>query len=345
MLRHCGNAPNARPDRRQDASRLSAALPDFAAAVATALGRPVAADIQLAVAVSGGSDSLALLLLAARAFPGRVTALTVDHGLRAAAAVEAAGVAEQCAALGVPHVTLCWEGDKPRGNIQAAARTARYRLMGDWCAGHGVALLVTAHHADDQAETLLMRLQRGSGSAGLAGIRAARPLGAGVTLVRPLLGVRRAALAALVAAAGWQAVDDPSNADRRFDRTVARAFLAQTPAFDVPRLAAIAANLAAAEAALDWATERAWAGAGAGAAEFEANRIALDVAGLPDELVRRLVLRAIVSLNPVANPAGPQLAALQARLAAGGIGTLAGVKARGGAVWVFNCATPRRKTA
>lgn len=308
--------------------------------MAAALGRPVAADTKLAVAVSGGGDSLALLLLAARAFPGRVMALTVDHGLRTAAAAEAAGVAAHCAALDVPHVTLCWEGSKPRANIQAAARAARYRLMGDWCAGHGVVLLLTAHHADDQAETLLMRLQRGSGSAGLAGIRAARPLAPGVTLVRPLLGVRRAALAALVAAAGWHPVEDPSNADRRFDRTAARALLAQTPAFDVPRLAAIAANLAAAEATIDWAAARAWAGA----AELGVNRIALDVAGLPDELVRRLVLRAIATLNPLAAPHGPSLAALRARLAAGGTGTLAGVKARGGAIWVFSCAAPRRKT-
>ena len=319
--------------------RLNAVLPDLAAAVAAALGRPVGADMQVAVAVSGGGDSLALLLLAAQAFPGRVTALTVDHGLRAAAVAEAAGVAAQCATIGVPHVTLRWAGDKPHANIQAAARTARYGLMGDWCAGQGVGLLLTAHHADDQAETLLMRLQRGSGSAGLAGIRAARPLVAGVTLVRPLLGVRRAMLAARVAAAGWHAVDDPSNADRRFDRTAARAVLAQTPAFDVPRLAAIAANLAAAEAALDWAATRAWAAA----AGLAADRIELDVIGLPDELVRRLVLRAIAALNPGSAPSGPALAALQARLAAGGTGTLAGVKARGGAIWVFSRAAPRRK--
>ena len=319
--------------------RLNAVLPDLAAAVAAALGRPVGADMQVAVAVSGGGDSLALLLLAAQAFSGRVTALTVDHGLRAAAVAEAACVAAQCATIGVPHVTLRWAGDKPHANIQSAARTARYRLMGDWCAGQGVGLLLTAHHADDQAETLLMRLQRGSGSAGLAGIRAARPLVAGVTLVRPLLGVRRAMLAARVAAAGWHAVDDPSNADRRFDRTAARAVLAQTPAFDVPRLAAIAANLAAAEAALDWAATRAWAAA----AGLAADRIELDVIGLPDELVRRLVLRAIAALNPGSAPSGPALAALQARLAAGGTGTLAGVKARGGAIWVFSRAAPRRK--
>jgi tRNA(Ile)-lysidine synthase len=326
--------PNAPPD-----PRLSPALADFAGAVAAARGQPLAADTKLAVAVSGGGDSLALLLLAARSFPGRVMALTVDHGLRAAALAEAAAVAVHCANLAVPHATLHWEGAKPRGNIQAAARAARYRLMADWCAANGAALLLTAHHADDQAETLLMRLQRGSAAAGLAGIRAARPLAPGVTLLRPLLGVRRAELAALVAAAGWTPVDDPSNADRRFDRTAARALLAQLPALDVMRLAGTAAALAQADDALEWAAARAWAGA----AETTGDSVRLDVAGLPEELVRRLVVRAIAMLNPAAQPHGPALATLQARLAGGGTATLAGITVRGGKYWVFSRAPPRRK--
>ena len=293
------------------------------------------------MAVSGGADSLALLLLAARAFPGRVVAVTVDHRLRAAAAAEAALVAEHCAALGVPHATLVWDGTKPRSNVQAAARAARYRLLADWCVAEGASLLLTAHHADDQAETLLMRLQRGSGVAGLAGIRAARRLAPGVTLVRPLLGVRRADLAAIVAAAGWQPVQDPSNRDGRFDRTAARALLAQAPATDPVRLANTAAHLAAAEMALDWAASRAWGGA----ADVSDDAIALDVAGLPDELVRRLLVRAIMTINPQATLHGPRLAALRAHLASGGTATLAGVKARGGAVWRFSRAAPRRKPA
>jgi tRNA(Ile)-lysidine synthase len=184
-----------------------------------------------------------------------------------------------------------------------------------------------------------MRLQRGSGVAGLAGIRAVRPIVPGVTLVRPLLGVRRADLSAIVAAAGWTPVQDPANADLRYDRTAARALLAQAPAIDVARLAASAAHLADAEAALAWSASRAWAGAASVASEG----IVLDLAGLPDELVRRLVCRAIVTLNPAAAPHGPQLMALQARLAAGGVATLAGVKARGGALWHFSRAAPRRK--
>jgi tRNA(Ile)-lysidine synthase len=319
--------------------RLNAAVPDLAVAVAAVLGHAVPPEARLAVAVSGGADSLALLLLAARAFPGRVVALTVDHRLRAEAAAEAKMVAEHCAAIAVPHATLRWEGPKPHGNIQAAAREARYRLMAEWCRNEGISLLLTAHHADDQAETLIMRLQRGSGIAGLAGIRAVRTVAPGVTLVRPLLAVRRADLAAVVAAAGWLPVQDPANVDVRFDRTAARALLAQAPAIDVMRLAASAAHLANAEAALDWSASRAWAGAAVAAGDG----ITLDIAGLPDELVRRLLRRAVVTLNPAAAPHGPQLMALQARLAAGGAATLAGIKAHGGAVWHFSSAAPRRK--
>jgi tRNA(Ile)-lysidine synthase len=320
--------------------RLSPRALDLAALLATALGHQVADTARLAVAVSGGPDSLALLWLAATTFPGRVAALTVDHGLRAAASAEAGGVATLCAGLDVPHKTLSWTGDKPQTNLQAAARAARYALMGAWCVANGTAMLLTAHHADDQAETLVMRLQRGSGSSGLAGIRAARPLMPGVTLVRPLLSVRRAELVALVAAVGWTAVDDPSNNNLRYDRTAARAWLARNEMFDVPRLAATATHLAAAETALDWAAARAWAGN----ASVDGDRIMLDVAGLPDELVRRLVLRAILHFEPEKVPHGPAVADLQHRLAAGGAGTLAGVKARGGEIWRFNRAAPRRKS-
>lgn len=315
------------------------AAPDLAALLAAALGRPIG-ETRLAVAVSGGPDSLALLWLAAHACPGRVAALTVDHGLRAESAREAAGVAARCAGLGVAHATLHWEGAKPDANIQATARAARYALMGEWCARAGVPLLLTAHHADDQAETLIMRLQRGSGSSGLVGIRKVRTLASGVTLVRPFLGVRRAALARVVAAARWSAVDDPANADRRYDRTATRALLAATPALDVPVLAAAAAHLADAEAALEWAVDRAWAGA----VRIEGGTLALDVGDLPDELVRRLMLRAITILVPSATPRGPAVAALQRRLAAGETSTIAGIRARGGPVWRFSAAPVRRKS-
>ncbi len=313
-------------------------MPDLDTLTTAALGRAVAPSERIAIAVSGGPDSLALLILAAAAWPGRVIGLTVDHGLRPAASAETAGVARQCAAAGIAHATLVWAGPKPKSALQAAAREARYALMAGWCATNGVALLLTAHHADDQAETLLMRLGRSSGAAGLSGIRRQRVLAPGVTLLRPLLGIRRADLAAVVAGAGWQAISDPANSDPRFARSQARALLAATPWLDAGRLAAAAAHHAEAETALAWASDRAWAGRAISAGA----QLSIDVAGLPAELVQRLVRRAIATLVPAVVPDGGATARLVARLAAGGSGTLAGVKARGGDIWCFSLAPPRR---
>jgi tRNA(Ile)-lysidine synthase len=143
------------------------------------------------VAVSGGPDSLALLLLAHAAMPGLVEAATVDHGLRSESADEAAFVAEICGKLGVPHATL--KVTVGAGNLQAEARAARYAALAGWMAERGLAALATAHHADDQAETLILRLNRGSGVAGLAGVRARGLVpGTRLPLLRPLLGWRRA---------------------------------------------------------------------------------------------------------------------------------------------------------
>lgn len=313
--------------------------PDLAGLIAAALGRPAgdgaiapAAETPIAIAVSGGPDSLALLELAQGDFPGRITALTVDHGLRAGSAAEAANVAVQCAARGIRHVTLIRDGGALTRNLQAQARAARYALLGDWCAGHGHGLLLTAHHADDQAETLLMRLNRASGSAGLAGIRAARILQPGVMLVRPLLGVRKAELVAIAAAAGWQAIDDPSNRDPRHDRSHIRTALAGLQ-LDVPALARAAAHLAEDAAALDWAARAAWDGRmhpdGAG--------LLLDVRGLPSALVLRLLARAVAQLGTTP-PRGSDVARLAARLGGGKAGTLAGVVARPGPLWRLQAA-------
>lgn len=292
-------------------------------------GHPWAAGERIAVAVSGGPDSLALLLLAHAALGSRVVVLTVDHGLRADAAAEAAMVGKVCAARGIDRVTLRWEGAKPAANLQAAARDARYALMRDWCAAHGVDWLATAHHRDDVAETLLMRLARGAGLAGLSGPRPRRDLGQGVTLLRPLLDATHADLVALVAAAGLQAVDDPANRSPRFDRTAARALLAATPWLDPARLAASAAHLAQAETALDWAAGLAWDSR----VEAEGDVLTLDVAGLPDEITRRVLLRGLRTLNPDATPRGPDVERLMAACAAGRTATLAGVQARGGGRW------------
>lgn len=212
---------------------------------------------KLGIAVSGGPDSLALLLLAQAALPGRVAAATVDHGLRAANADEARMVAALCERLDIPHATLSMT--LAAGNVQAEARAARYAALAEWMAAAGLAALATAHHADDQAETLLLRLNRGSGAAGLAGVRARGLVpGTRLPLVRPLLGWRRAELAELVAAAGLTPADDPSNRDDRFDRARIRKSLAAAEWLDVPALAASAAHLADADAALDWAAGQEW---------------------------------------------------------------------------------------
>ncbi len=201
---------------------------------------------------------MALLLLAHAAMPGGIEAATVDHGLRAEAADEAAFAASICAALGVPHATL--KVTLAPGNLQAEARVARYAALADWATNRGLAAIATAHHADDQAETLLLRLNRASGVAGLAGVRATGQTGPnGAVVLRPLLGWRREELAAVVAAAGIEAVQDPSNIDEKFDRARIRKAIAEASWLDVPALAASAVHLADADAALDWAAAREWA--------------------------------------------------------------------------------------
>lgn len=183
----------------------------------------------VAVAVSGGADSLCLVLLAdawARARGGRVTALTVDHGLRAAAADEARTVAGWLAARAIDHHILKWQGDKPSSGIQAAARAARYGLMEAWCRNHGVLHLLLGHHGDDQAETYLMRRAHGSGPDGLAAMAAVTESGA-VRRLRPLLSVPSAALRASLQAMDHPWIEDPSNRDRRFERVRVRQDRAQ----------------------------------------------------------------------------------------------------------------------
>lgn len=188
---------------------------------ATALLAPLARHPHIALAVSGGSDSTALLWLVARWRQGRpgaplVTVLSVDHGLRPGSADEAGKVISLAASLGLSAAALAWEGAKPSTGLQDAAREARYALMTQWCQDHRVPALLTAHTSDDQAETFLMRLARGSGLDGLAGIGDTRR---GETeILRPLLGVSRARLRATLEAVGLGWIDDPSNSDERFER-------------------------------------------------------------------------------------------------------------------------------
>lgn len=210
----------------------------------------------LGVAVSGGGDSVALLHLTAAWCRGRGLALqaaTVDHGLREAAAAEAAGVAQACAALGVAHRVLDWRWDG-QGNLQDAARQARRGLLAGWAEAAGLEAVLLGHTADDQAETVLMRLARGSGVDGLCGMAAADGL-----FLRPLLEVSRAALRDWLRGRGIGWVEDPSNDDARFDRVKARRLLGElgglglTPA----RLLETAGHMRRARATL-WAAAGDW---------------------------------------------------------------------------------------
>ena len=287
------------------------------------------------LAVSGGPDSLALLLLAEAAFPGHFEAATVDHKLRSENAAEAAFVHDLCAARGIAHATLV--GPAIEGNVQAGARALRYRLLGGWARDRGLGFLLTAHQQDDQAETLLMRLQRGAGLAGLVGIRPRAEID-GVDVLRPLLGWRRAELAGIVAAAGLTPVEDPSNSDDRFDRARLRRRLAGTDWLDPPSLARSAAALAEAEAALDWTVERLIAER----SEATNDGLSFDASGLPAELRRRALLRLLALLVPAGPPRGEAAGRLLAALEAGETATLAGVKCEGGPVWLLSTAPPRR---
>lgn len=265
-----------------------------AASQAIKAGVELTRDGRLGIAVSGGPDSVALLLLAVAAVssPSQVVAATFDHQLRDESASEAAGVVRLCAELGVHHATLTPQEPITGSSIQMRAREARYAALTAWSCAEGADALLTGHHADDAAETLLMRLNRASGLAGLAGIRSHR-FDNGVLIVRPLLGWRRADLGAIVAACGATAIDDPSNYDGRYDRTRVRGLLAATPSLDVPALAASARFLAEAEQVVTQMAARAWTDGWDG----RTSTIALD--DLPRELRRRLVRRAIMEVRDV----------------------------------------------
>ncbi|HMJ94012.1 MAG TPA: tRNA lysidine(34) synthetase TilS [Allosphingosinicella sp.] len=295
----------------------------------------------IGIAVSGGPDSLALLLLAHAAFPGEVSAATVDHGLRSESRNEALEVARVCIELSCPHSIL--EVTVPRGGegIQGEARRARYRALGEWMREAGLERLLTAHHVDDQAETLLMRLQRGSGVSGLAGVRARRPFpegGENSLILRPLLGWRRAELAAIVREAGLQPADDPSNRDEANDRVRMRRQIAESEWIDVAALAHTARVLADAEEALAgvtslFAEQR---------VEAAGDSLLLRPGGLDDEMLRRLALHCIRRVAPDAAPRGEQVTGLLQALRKGRTTTLAGVKCSGGPRFRFEPAPPRR---
>ena len=196
---------------------------DAGATDLSAIFDPFAEARGLLLAVSGGPDSVALMLMAVEwarraAAPPPLFVATVDHGLRQESREEAETVARWAAALALPHEILTWRGDKPRTRIQELAREARYALLIDHAVKIGADHVVTAHHADDQAETILFRLLRGSGIAGLTGM-AHSSLRNGIVVARPLLAYPKARLLAYCQAKAHPFLHDPSNANPDFART------------------------------------------------------------------------------------------------------------------------------
>jgi tRNA(Ile)-lysidine synthase len=275
----------------------------------------------LLLAVSGGSDSTALLVLAARWAKKRkrgpkLLAVTVDHGLRAEAKREAAAVKRLARRLGVPHRTLRWGGRKPKTGLQEAARIARYSLLAQAALRAGYDHILTAHTLDDQAETVLFRLARGSGLTGLAGMAhaSAVPIGGdtAVFLVRPLLRVPKSRLVATLKAAGISHSEDPTNRDPRFTRVRWRSLmpaLAQE-GLDARGLTRLAMRVRRAEATIEFAVGAARA-ALAPAPWPERGPIAFEAArfgNLPAEVALRLLGRAIAQTG---NEGSVELAKLE----------------------------------
>jgi tRNA(Ile)-lysidine synthase len=252
------------------------------------------------LAVSGGPDSVCLMHLVARLRGDRpVTVATVDHGLRPGSAREAEAVAGWCADLGLPHRVLAWHGPKPRTRIQEIARQERYRLLADFARAIGASSILTGHTLDDQAETILMRLLRGTGVGGLAGMRAEAEHG-GVRVARPFLTVPKARLIATCQAEGWPYLEDPSNADPRFLRARLRGSLMPALAAEgltPERLSTLARRAARAEDALAARADSVLAAARLPAPE---GRLALDgalLAAEPDAILLGVLARAIVEVT------------------------------------------------
>lgn len=279
---------------------------------------------RLAVAVSGGSDSIALALLTnawARERGGKITALTVDHRLRPESSAEALQVSTWMAAEGIPHETLVWNGPKPTTNLQAAAREARYKLLTTWCQRNSVRHLALGHHRDDQAETFLLRLARGSGPSGLAAMGPATERN-GIRLLRPLLGMSRAALQELVRRTGHPWLNDPTNYQRRFARVRARTATASLP--DLAGAATIRARARAGiEALSDELLHKLATWRAAGFCLLDPNILA----GAPPQIAAAAIARVLMVVGGRTLPPGQSaLARLVERASRHKGGTLHGVR-------------------
>ncbi len=295
-------------------------------AEADALFADIAAEPALVLAISGGPDSTALLYLMARWCAARrpaphLLAVSIDHGLRPEARREAAAVKRLSEKLGVEHRTMRWRGAKPSTGIQEAARVARYRLLRAAAHRAKARCVLTAHTLDDQAETVLFRIARGSGLAGICGMARSVPidnLAAGfgqpidaardaerskrsrrVVVVRPLLEVPKGRLIATLREAGIAYADDPSNVDPRFARSRLRKLMPAladeglTPQCLVRLARRVRRSEAAHEAVVDWAARRL-------GLTTDTRRVAVssaDWSEFPAEIALRLLGRAIGTIG------------------------------------------------
>ena len=295
----------------------------------------------LGVAVSGGGDSMALLHLLhglCTLHGTKLRAVTVNHGLRAEAASEARMVQQFCATFGILHDTLLWDAWDGTGNLQSAARDARFALMSAWAAEHGIGTIALGHTADDQAETFLMRLARRSGVNGLAGM-SPRIIREGVTWVRPLLKASRAELRGYLQSQDVPWTEDPSNDDTAFERVKARQILEVLAplGIDAQGLSAVAEHMAQARTALDWQTylaARDIAKVDAGAIVICERKLRI----LPHEIQRRLFVSAVNWISNETYPARhAAITSLMQALRKGQAATLEGCHARrvGGQIGVF----------
>lgn len=289
------------------------------------------------VAVSGGPDSMALTWLMASLLPEQIAAATVDHGFRKASADEARMVSAYCAREYIDHQIL--RPETPiEGSMQAAARLERYRLLENWRRAKGLDFIVTAHHADDQLETLLMRLNRSSGVGGLSGIR--RRNG---SILRPLLGWRRADLFAIALDEDIPFIDDPSNGDHRFDRARLRHALQGQKLINPEAASRSAAWLCDADKALEWAADAAiarWPN--------PADISLIHDEAYPPEIFRRIVTRRIHAHDPHLKLRGSTLNAVILAMQEGRramVGALIIDRLREArTIWRISAA-PRRRTA
>lgn len=311
---------------------------DILAQVRSAFGN--APPARLGVAVSGGGDSVALLHILTRCFaPGTVAlfAVTVDHGLRPESPDEAMQVKEMCAELMVPHTTLRWKSWDGVGNLQERAREARYQLISEWAKSQDIAVFAVGHTADDQAETMLMRLARSSGVDGLAAMPLNRTL-FGITLIRPLLGLARQDLRGYLTRNDVDWAEDPSNKNAAYERVRTREALKELAPLGITAkvLSDVAGNMDQAREALDWYTflsARDLASVNGGDVLFDLRQFR----ALPGEIARRLLVRSIAWIGGTVR--GPRRAPVNLALEsirAGRSTTLAGcnVLRHDNRVWV-----------